>query len=499
MEFKEPFYVSHYYEELFQIMKKRSISKEFLEISNELKKELGFPIDKTVIMTGHQPILYYPGIFVKLILASEIAKQFNGEAYYLVLDTDRENVFWKFIFYKNSYYRKDLILNNPKEILLNQLLEENKKEQLLEFLKEWELQFYFIFEPNFVPEIKSKLKKIYQYISTSKKIKISELSIFLNEIFIKELNLKIRPIFLSNILNTKTYKYIYEFIKSNYKKFYKIYNTLLNDFRKEHHIQNTAIPFPNLKENELPFWKSNGYIRRTLLLEEDNNCLILPKAVIISLIIRGFLSDLMVHGVGGGFYDLVVERILNEFLGFSISPFITTTATVYPSYKASISFSFEEKEKILNQLRIWKFNPEYFINDECIFKKQKIFLIHLKKYYDSKIKNKETEFDLSILKDPKLNELFKDLKLKIEKDSNSYSQLIHKQLLKINHKIHLYSLDFKKNLEKKLIKSIEVKNNHKIFLDRTLPIVYYDIQKLFQEYITYFYNTKNNEIKNAEK
>lgn len=493
MELKEKFYISHHYEEVLQIMKKRSINKEFLDISKELKKELGFPLNKTVIMTGHQPILYYPGIFVKLILTSEIAKKFNGEAYYLVLDTDRENVLWKFIFYNKSYYRKDLILNNPKEILLNQYLEENKKKQLLEFLREWELQFYFLFEPNFIPEIKSKLKKIYKYINTSEKIKISELSVFLNSIFIKELNLKIQPIFLSNILNTTSYKYIYEFIKSNYKKFYKIYNTLLNDFRKENHIENLAIPFPNLKENELPFWKSDGYHRRTLLLEEDNNSLILPKAIIISLIIRGLLSDLMVHGIGGGFYDVVVERILNEFLGFPISPFITTTATVFPSYKASIPFSFEDEKDILNQLRKWKFNPEYFINEDCILKKKKIFLIHLKKYYDSKIKNKDTDFNLSILEDPKLNELYKDLKLEIGKNPQSYSQIIHKQLLKINHKMHLYTLNFKKNLEKKIIKSIEVKNNQKIFLDRTLPIIYYDNQKILQEYLSYFYNKKNKE------
>ncbi|MFN3605395.1 MAG: hypothetical protein ACK4UJ_11870 [Leptonema sp. (in: bacteria)] len=482
-------YISHLASDVDQLLKEREIQNNFLKISGELKKELSIPLNKKIIVTGHQPILYYPGIFVKLILASEIAKKIQGNAYYLVLDTDKVNIDWKFIFFQNDYYREDKLLNDPKRILLKQYLEGEKKEILLNSLERWQLELYHIFEPSFVPKVQFIINLIKEFLYKSKKIQISNFSVFLNSIFLEQLSLQIKPIFLSDIINTNTYKLVFEFIKSNHKKFNKIYNTILNDFRKENNIKNLSIPFPNLKEDELPFWLSDSYNRKTFnFKEKDLYPLVMPKAIVISLIIRGFLSDLMVHGLGGGFYDLVVERILEEFLGFKISPFIKTTCSVTFPMKASILLNFQNKQEILNEIRCWKFNPEIFISEGCILKKQKIYLYNLKNYYDNMIKKTNKQFEDSILKNKQLNTIYKELLFQIEKNIEHYPEIIHKEILKINHKLHLNTLKHKKDLYQKLKKRIKIEKYQNIFLDRTLPIFYFDIQNLYEKYIGVFNN-----------
>lgn len=484
-----PFYFSHYFSDIVPILNQalqNNLPKDFVTISQELKRELHLPLDQPIIMTAHQPILYYPGIFVKLILASLIANHVNGKAYYLVLDTDKEKIYWKFIFFLKEYYREDILLSDPKKILLNQTLE--KKEILLSFIENWEYQLYHVFEPTFVYKIKAFLEAIKEYFQKSKTIKIVEISVFINFYFAKELNLKIEPIYLSQIVSTKAYKWIVELVKSNYKKFYKITNTFLDEFRKENHIKNIAVPFPNLKEQELPFWLSNGYERKTLTLFDDaKEQMILPKALIISLIIRGFLSNLMIHGMGGGFYDIVVERILNEFLSFQISPFITTTATTPFPYKASVVLDFPSERDILHQLRKWKFNPEIYLSDECVLRKQKIFLYNLKNFYDEKYKKYQKKYQLSILEDNRMKERNQTLIKTIEKNPTLYAKILHKEMIKVNHKMHLFNLQTSRILKQKLKISQETSILKRIFLDRTLPIFYYDTIQLYKKYIKFFY------------
>ncbi len=485
----EFFYFSHYFSDLLQILNQSindNLPKDFASISQELKKELNLPLHQPIIMTGHQPILYYPGIFVKLILTSLIARYVNGKAYYLVLDTDKEKIYWKFIYFFKDYHREDFLLNDPKNIILHQWLQ--KKDQLLDWIERWELELYYIFEPSFVPVVKMFLESIKEFLHKSKKIKITDLSVFLNTYYTKEVNIKIEPIFLSHIVNTKTYRWLFEFIKSNYKKFYKITNTFLNQFRRDQHIKNLAIPFPNLKQNELPFWLSDGYNRRTLTIyDDDKNQMVLPKALIISLIIRGFLSNLMIHGIGGGFYDVVVEKILNEFLGFQVSPFVTTTATIFFPYKASINLIFPEEQEILDQIRKWKFNPEIYLNEECKLRRKKIFLYNLKNFYDVIKKNHQKKYERSILEDTDMRQNNQTLIEFINNNQNIYAKILHKEIQRTNHKIHLYTLAIKKILKEKLNLSQQTAKLKKIFLDRSLPIFYYDVHKLYEKYTDFFY------------
>jgi hypothetical protein len=487
-------YLSHKWNELQPLLLKKSKSSSSIQQrKNQFKEELNIPKNQPIIMTGHQPIIYYPGIFIKLILADIIAKQVQGKAYYLVLDNDIEKIDWKFIWFENqTYFKQHIGLSNHKEILLNQIINNNKKNQLIYFIKEWMIRLYHIFDPSIVPKIKEALEYCINILEI-KDLTVAKLSVLINEFLMNQLNVQVKPIYVSDLVKTQSFKEILQQIKIEHQRFREIYNRKLDEFRKIHHIKNPHYPFSNLKENELPFWKSDGYMRQTLTIEDDiNKNHIFPKAITLSICIRIFLSDLMIHGTGGGFYDLLSEEILKEFFKEELSPHIVSTATIPILSKASIALYSEPSEKITKKLRKWKFNPEIFLKEECELKQRKMFLIHLKNFYDSKYSKykKNYYYDINILNQNKLKNIYKDLLIRIEKESTTYGSLIHEEFLKLNHKMHLYTIKIKSNLEKQLERSKLVEYHQSVFFDRTYPAFYYNLNDLKEKLYQKFYSSE---------
>ncbi len=475
----EQSYISHNLLEIENLIFSFRKNKEFLDLSREFKKELGIPDHKLIIMTGHQPIIFYPGIFIKLILADEVARKFNGNAYYLVLNHDTESIYWKYIdFIKGEYIRREILLNSSKQILLNQNFTSFKKNLLISYLKEWQYKLYHIFAPHQVPQIQYFLEESISILQITDKI--YEFSVKINEKLIEYLGLKIQPLYVSDLSNTKSFLFVVELLKKNYKKFLSIYNQSLEEFRKKNQIKNPLYPFRNLKENELPFWKSDGFYKETLTLNDKiHGGMIFPKAFSLSLCIRLFLSDLMIHGLGGNIYDQVTKKILNEFFSTEISPHIIVTTTLPLPLKASIPIISESSKKIKSTIRKHHFNPEIFLNDSCFLKKQKLYLIHLKNYYDFlRTGNKKFKFDAEFLNQLQIKSQFKELYQEIEKNPECYGALIHKQMEYLNHKMHLYTLRIKRQLKQRLLRAYEVEDNQRIFFERTYPVFYYDLKYL---------------------
>lgn len=58
------------------------------EAAAEFRRELGLPIDKPIVMSGHQPTLWHPGILAKWIAMVAAAEKFGARAAWLVVDHD---------------------------------------------------------------------------------------------------------------------------------------------------------------------------------------------------------------------------------------------------------------------------------------------------------------------------------------------------------------------------------------------------------------------------
>ena len=200
-------------------------------------------------------------------------------------------------------------------------------------------------------------------------------------------------------------------ITKNIESFSDIYNKKLNEYRKLFKIRNRAHPSPNLiiKENltELPFWiwKEGDQRRKIFILkEEERNYLyndsygkiflmekdglkslsslkilfkerklkIRPKALLLTLYNRLFISDLFIHGLGGAKYDLVTDEIIREFFKVEPPHFLVVSCTLYLDFKSSPGTSDSKIAALKKKIRDLEFNPERYVDELSLTKKEEI-------------------------------------------------------------------------------------------------------------------------------
>jgi hypothetical protein len=184
----------------------------------------------------------------------------------------------------------------------------------------------------------------------------------------------------------------------------------LDEYRKLVKIRNRAHPSPNLMitENltEIPFWiwKEGDERRKIFILkEEERNYLyndsygkiyliekddlkslfslktllkerglkIRPKALLLTLYNRLFISDLFVHGLGGAKYDLVTDEIIREFFKVEPPHFLVVSCTLYLDFKSSSGTSDSKVSALKKKIRDLEFNPQRYIDELSVGKKEK--------------------------------------------------------------------------------------------------------------------------------
>ena len=186
------------------------------------------------------------------------------------------------------------------------------------------------------------------------------------------------------------------------EKFVSAYNRALVEYRKQHRVKNAARPLPNLYTktdlHEIPFWayKPNQPRRRlfvktsstTLSLlageepisETDKQDLsdwdktqslltdiypwvIRPRALILTLWARLFLSDLFIHGIGGAKYDRITDNLIRNYFNINPPAMACVSATLYMNFlqypKAQTQLKIAR-----HQLRDIRFNPQRYIQSD---------------------------------------------------------------------------------------------------------------------------------------
>ena len=155
-------------------------------------------------------------------------------------------------------------------------------------------------------------------------------------------------------------------------KFAVAYNQALDQFREQEQIRNAANPFPNLQVHggscELPFWivnraTSSRHIawstaeRIAPNLSADE--LLVPRGALISATLRMLFSDLFVHGLGGGNYDRFTSQLIRSWWNVEPPPFAVASASqwLFATERDRLSSLLA----IQQRLRDLQFNPQHAI------------------------------------------------------------------------------------------------------------------------------------------
>ncbi|MBE3113699.1 MAG: hypothetical protein IMZ49_03625 [Actinobacteria bacterium] len=382
------------------------------------------PAYQYIIQTGHQPVFFHPGIWIKNIFLNELLKSplvDRSLGLNIILDNDickdlnlslpALSSNGNLIVEEISFLSSTLTPNLPFEEYSCPSLELITKftREVIDRLKPLESENKDILNnfKNFARCLKNSSR------FCSQNYKESNLGEFLS-LARRFYEQEIEPVYLeipfSQICDSDEFLSFFLEIIKNIESFSEIYNKKLDEYRKLFKIRNRAHPSPNLmiKKNfmEVPFWIwGKGDQRRKIFIlnEEEKKYLyndaygkifhiendglkslfslktllkdrglkIRPKALLLTLYNRLFISDLFVHGLGGAKYDLVTDEIIKEFFKVEPPHFLVASCTLYLNFKSSPGAPNFKISSLKQEIRDLEFNPQRYIDELVLTKKEK--------------------------------------------------------------------------------------------------------------------------------
>lgn len=70
---------------------------------------------------------------------------------------------------------------------------------------------------------------------------------------------------------------------------------------------------------------------------DRNEFALLPRALLLTAVMRGYLCDLFIHGTGGLVYDRITEQWWGDWAGDVLAPMVGATADVYLDLDAPVA------------------------------------------------------------------------------------------------------------------------------------------------------------------
>ena len=317
--------------------------------------------DQPLVATGHQTELYHPGVWVKDAAINAVANRVGGSACHFAVDTDQPkhlNVRWPGtsmpITDDPAASSADWsgLLAGPTPAHLR-----NIEQTLQAATVEW----------NFVPmlgEVLSSLKR-----SSMESIGLSAAITNAQHELDWSLGLKHQAMLVSPMLFSHTYLTFVHHVLSRATQFSADYNAALADYRTETGITSTMRPMPDLHVTdtavEIPFWlddladgkRTRAEVRRSsdtwvlaakgseFVLNADgegetvaaelerwlraNQLRLSPRALTLTTFLRLLVVDQFIHGIGGGRYDQVTDRLLVSHFKIDPPRFAVATGTLY--------------------------------------------------------------------------------------------------------------------------------------------------------------------------
>ncbi len=171
--------------------------------------------------------------------------------------------------------------------------------------------------------------------------------------------------FVSDLTREDPFKEFVGEIYARLDEFVSEFNRALEDYQKEFRFRFKNFPFPPLEEGELPFWLIDNGVRRKFRkadLPEPRigESVIFPRASTLTLFLRLYECDDFVHGIGGGNYEWVIDRMIERFFNKSSQPYIVLSGSFYlPGCESrEMPYFLFSPEDIRQKARtLWKGDP----------------------------------------------------------------------------------------------------------------------------------------------
>ena len=371
----------------------QTVCEHYLRQAGEPVPE--FSADRSMIVSGHQPELFHPGVWVKNFALNRLARQMSATPINLIVDNDT-NKSAGLIFPKMKLPLPPIEEYSPSTVVVP--YDQREGEIPLEELTVQDEELFADFGKRaqqdwpFVPLLSTFWPEVLRH--ADRTALIGERFAAARRTFERDWGCRNGEIPVSRMSETESFGRYVGHLLCHLPRFAAVYNLAVQDYRKRHKIRSRHHPVPNLAHEgdwyEAPFWAwKKGDNRRgrlhvrvrtdTLELQVDgiawpnlprsseiasqfpalatSGYKIRPRALTNTLFARMFVADLFIHGIGGGKYDELTDELIREFYGVKVPSYAVLSATLhlpFPIYETETN----DCQELQQQWRDVYWNPQ---------------------------------------------------------------------------------------------------------------------------------------------
>lgn len=321
-----------------------------------------FPDNAPLIMTGHQPLLYHPGLLFKEELLNTFAQAQSGVPISVTIDTDEVDsgrITWPAIHDGVLSARESSLATTRDGMCGSQTMAQS--EAVLGILTEIRADLSRGGMVNLEGSVVSAL----QLYSKLGGVPVAEAHSIVRRVLTGHNHLEVP---LSAVAGLQESRHFIGTIMADAVGFAALYNEALVEHRREHNIKNAANPFPNMEVSsvqvELPLWTLAGATRQPVRVPLAGGGAvtaqsILPRGSMVTLMLRACCADFFIHGLGGAKYDQFVDRFAAKWLGAELPRFVVASRTqhLFPGKVRQL----EAELRLKSQLKEMVSHPQNFV------------------------------------------------------------------------------------------------------------------------------------------
>lgn len=340
-------------------------------------KEVEYDITKPVIATGHQPNWHHCGIFIKSLIANQLANRLAGLFIHIVVDHDTYETSMALPVSAQSQDQPDITLKRIKP----------KANQMQDFLTH-----SLDSSPN-----NALLKCCWADMdSPGKDCSVSKYIIYMQAALYQNLNIDAVYLPVSKMADSGVFQDFLAYLLTDISSFVAHYNNAVSMLKTSTDI--SILRTIEIKEcpfTELPFWlitpgnkksslfvssdqehsisiacesdilvtAKNKDVTQTLKKLKQKGYSIRPKAVVLTLFVRLYLADWFIHGAGGARYEFITDYLLQHFFRIDNLSYGAAALTSF-LFEKELASTEQSLDRLQKQQRIFLHSPESFLDPD---------------------------------------------------------------------------------------------------------------------------------------
>ena len=351
-----------------------------------------------VVMCGHQPTLFHPGVWLKNFALSHIGQKASAVSINLMVDNDlcQSSAVSVPTVAGEQVGLSQLAFDQPEEAVPFEVRGIRDRQTFESFGGSLASAMSPLVGDSLVSQLWPNVTRVSHLVGGGLAASVAA-GRHLLELENGVANLEL-PI--GKMAEAVSFARFFGLIANQAGQFAEVYNTSIGEYRTAHRIRSNSHPVPVLEKDggwqEVPFWcwtkgstkrkrlflrgahavhlalsdgeKVFAKIDRKELAENSLSKLIpevaiRPRALTTTMFARLFGCDLFIHGIGGAKYDQLTDRIVQRFLGVDLPGYLMVTATMRLPFAIEATTQ-EDVVRLQQQLREMKFHPERLLGEE---------------------------------------------------------------------------------------------------------------------------------------